>query len=76
MNEPMSLSARICWRLDARQGALLAAELAGIVLFVIGCLAFYSPSQYTAGVSLFLVGSILMLVSVAGRAFLMYGPSR
>jgi hypothetical protein len=55
---------------------LLAAELAGTLLFVIGCLAFYVPSHYTAGVSLFLVGSILMLVSVAGRAFLTYGPSQ
>ena len=76
MNEPMSLPARLCWRLDARQGVLLAAELAGTFLFVVGCIAFYAPSQYTAGVSLFLVGSILMLVSVAGRAFLLYGPSR
>jgi hypothetical protein len=76
MNESLRLTARLCWRLQARQGVLLAAELAGTLLFVIGCIVFYLPSQYTAGVSLFLVGSLLMLVSVAGRAFLQYGPSR
>jgi hypothetical protein len=76
MNEPMSLPARICWRLDARQGVLLVAEMVGTLLFVIGCVAFYVPTQYTAGVTLFLIGSILMLVSVTGRAFLTYGPSQ
>jgi len=76
MNDSLHLTARLCWRLHARQGVLLAAELAGTFLFVIGCIVFYVPSQYTAGVSLFLVGSLLMLVSVAGRAFLQYGPSR
>jgi YrhK-like protein len=76
MNESLRLPARLCWRLHARQGALLGAELVGTLLFVIGCIAFYMPSQYTAGVSLFLLGSVLMLFSVAGRAFLLYGPSR
>jgi drug/metabolite transporter (DMT)-like permease len=72
----LSLPARLCWRLHAKQEVLLIAELVGTLLFVIGCVAFYAPSQYTAGVSLFLVGSLLMLFSVAGRAFLLYGPSR
>ena len=54
----------------------MVAELVGTLLFVIGCIAFYVPSQHTAGVSLFLVGSLLMLFSVAGRAFLVYGPSQ
>lgn len=76
MTESIRLSARLCWWLHAKQAVLLAAEFAGTLLFVIGCLAFYMPSQYTTGVSLFLLGSVLMLASVAGRALLRYGPSR
>lgn len=71
----LRLSARLCWALHARQGVLLAADLGGALLFVVGCVAFYLPSQYTTGVTLFLLGSVLMLVSVAGRALLRYGPS-
>jgi len=76
MATPIRLSARLCWRLHARQGLLLAFDFVGAVLFVIGCVTFYAPSRYTAGVTLFLVGSLLMLFSVAGRALLRYGPSR
>lgn len=48
----------------------------GAALFVLGKVTFYVPSQYTTGVTLFLLGSVLMLVSVAGRALLRYGPSK
>ena len=69
-------TARLCWALHARQGVLLALDLGGALLFVFGCVLFYMPTQYTVGVTFFLVGSLLMLVSVTGRAFLRYGPSR
>ncbi len=36
---------------------------ASAVLFILGCLAFYIDSLYHAGVTLFLAGSLLMLVS-------------
>ena len=76
MDAPIRLSARLCWALDAKPGVLLALDFVGALLFVVGCVAFYAPSQYTIGVSLFLLGSVLMLASVAGRALLRYGPSR
>jgi len=69
-------TARLCWTLHAKQGVLLVLDLGGALLFVVGCVVFYTPSQYAVGVTFFLVGSLLMLVSVAGRAFLRYGPSR
>lgn len=75
MASSMRPTARLCWALDARQGLLLAADLGGAALFVVGCVAFYFPSRYVTGVTLFLLGSVLMLVSVAGRALLRYGPS-
>lgn len=75
MGTPMRLSARLCWALHARQRLILAFDFGGALLFVVGCVAFYLPSQYTAGVTLFLLGSVLMLASVAGRALLQYGPS-
>lgn len=75
MGADIRLSARLCWALHARQRLLVGADLGGALLFVVGCVAFYVPSQYTTGVTLFLLGSVLMLVSVAGRALLQYGPS-
>lgn len=75
MGARIRLTARLCWALYARQSVLLALEFGGALLFVVGCVAFYTPSLYTIGVTLFLFGSVLMLASVAGRALLQYGPS-
>lgn len=75
MAHSMRLTARLCWALDARQWLLLAADAAGGGLFVVGCVAFYAPSQYVTGVTLFLLGSLLMLVSTVGRALVQYGPA-
>lgn len=71
----MRLSARLCWALDARPWLLLAADSVGAGLFVIGCAFFYVPAGYVTGVTLFLVGSVLMLMTALGRALLRYGPS-
>jgi hypothetical protein len=67
--------ARFCWALHARRRILTALDLGGALLFVVGCVAFYVPSQFTLGVTSFLIGSVLMLMSAAGRALLEYGPS-
>lgn len=75
MAASMRLSARFCWALHARQTLLVVSDIGGALLFVLGCFAFYVPSQYTIGVTLFLIGSVLMLVAVTGRALLQYGPS-
>lgn len=75
MHNPMRPAARFCWALHARQQALTVLDVSGALLFVLGCLAFYNPSNYTVGVTLFLVGSVLMLASTTGRAFVQYGPS-
>jgi len=69
-------AARLCWALHDRQRWFIALDLGGALLFVLGCVVFYAPSRYVAGVTLFLVGSLLTLASVAGRAFIQYGPSR
>lgn len=71
----MRLTARLCWSLDERPWVLLALDAAGALVFVLGCVAFYFPAQYFAGVTLFLFGSLLMLASAGGRAMLRYGPS-
>lgn len=71
----MSPVARLCWSPDARPWLLLAFDAFGATLFVGGSVAFYFPDQYISDVTLFLIGSSLMLISVLGRALLRYGPS-
>lgn len=71
----MRLTARMCWALDGRPGVLIAMDLVGAALFVAGCVVFYFPARYATGVTLFLLGSVLMLIAASGRAFLIYGPS-
>lgn len=75
MTASTRLAARLCWTLHDRPWVLLSLDAVGALLFVLGCVAFYSPAQYVAGVTLFLVGSMVMLVSVLGRALARYGPS-
>lgn len=75
MAAPMRPLARFCWALHARRGILIALDLGGALLFVVGCVAFYVPPHYMLGVTFFLIGSVLMLMSAAERALLEYGPS-
>lgn len=72
---PMRPLARLCWALHARRRLLITLDLGGALLFVMGCVAFYVPRQFTVGVTFFLIGSVLMLMSAAGRALLEYGSS-
>lgn len=55
---------------------LAVFDIGGALLFVVGCLVFYSPARYMTGVTLFMIGSVLMLWSVVCRAVVKYGPSR
>lgn len=61
--------------MDARPWVLMAADVVAALLFVLGCFVFFVPAWYTQGVSLFLAGSLLMLVATLGRVFVRYGPS-
>lgn len=75
MQQRHSHSARLCWALERHSRLLLAGKVLAAAFFVLGCLAFYSSALYTLGVSLFLAGSVLMLLNAAADAFLRYGPS-
>ena len=70
-----SRSARICWGIERNQWVLAAVNLVAAVLFVFGCVAFYSARFYVLGVSLFLAGSLLMVTSSAADLYRRFGPS-
>lgn len=76
VDRSVRLSARLCWSLDARPWALLWVDATAALLFVFGCVAFYFPTHYSTGVTLFLIGSLLMLIAVLGRMLVRYGPAR
>jgi YrhK-like protein len=48
------------------------SNIGAAVLFIVGCIGFYSPSLHRAATTAFLLGSVLFLVSaIVGR-----GPTR
>lgn len=49
--------------------------VSGAVLFIFGCIAFYFDALYRLGVTLFLFGSLCMLVQALGNAVLKHGAS-
>jgi hypothetical protein len=71
----LSLLARVCWALDTRRWLLSLCNVVAAVLFVIGCVGFYLPMWYVESVTLFLVGSVLFLLSALGHALVEHGPS-
>jgi hypothetical protein len=75
--EPLRLSllARLCWAVDARRWLLSLGNVIAATLFVIGCVGFYLPRWYVGSVTLFLVGSLLFLLSALGHALVEHGPS-
>jgi YrhK-like protein len=73
--EQLSLLARLCWALDARRWLLSLSNVVAAALFVIGCIGFYMPMWYLGSVTLFLVGSLLFLLSALGHALVEHGPS-
>lgn len=68
-------AARLCWAIDRNDWLIAVANVVAGVTFVLGCVAFFSPALYVPGVSLFLVGSVLMLAAACADAFRRYGPS-
>lgn len=71
-----SRAARMCWAIDRHDWLIAAANILAGLTFVAGCVAFYAPSLHVPGVSLFLVGSLLMVAAAAADAIRRYGPSR
>ena len=71
----LSLLARLCWALHARRWLLSLCNVIAAMLFVIGCVGFYVPMWYVGSVTLFLVGSLLFLLSALGHALVEHGPS-
>jgi drug/metabolite transporter (DMT)-like permease len=53
------------WTLERVQ---IFANIGSALLFVVGCLGFYSERHQTSAVTTFLVGSVLFLVSAVGAA--------
>jgi apolipoprotein N-acyltransferase len=75
MVHSMSRPARLCWYLDAHRWTLAAMNIAAAALFVVGCVGFFWPSLYLGSVILFLLGSLLFLLTALGAALLEHGPS-
>jgi YrhK-like protein len=71
----MRLAARLCWAIDERRWMLTAADVAAASLFVFGSAAFYRPALHAAAITLFLGGSVLILLSALGEAIVRHGPS-
>ena len=71
----MSVLARLCWALDARRWLLSVGNIVAALLFVGGCVGFYVPVWYVGSVTLFLVGSLLFLLTAVGSALVEHGPS-
>jgi hypothetical protein len=71
----MRRAARLCWFLHRHRWSLAAANIASAALFVIGCVGFFWPRLYAGSVTVFLIGSVLFLVSALGSALVEHGPS-
>jgi hypothetical protein len=53
------------WTLERVQ---IVADIGSALLFVVGCLGFYSEQHQDSAITAFLAGSILFLVSAVGAA--------
>ena len=73
--EASSRLTRLGGRLDARRSIVALANVVAAALFVAGCVGFYWPGFYTAAVTMFLIGSVLFLLSALSSALLDHGPS-
>lgn len=65
---------RVALGLEARRWLLAVSNILAAALFVVGCVAFYWPALGAASVTLFLLGSLLFLVSAVGSALLDHRP--
>jgi hypothetical protein len=65
VNHPLNSASGSHGKLERIQ---IMADLGSAVLFVVGCLGFYSEQHQTSAITAFLVGSLLFLVSALGAA--------
>ena len=65
VNHPLNFERGSHWKLERIQ---IMADLGSAVLFVVGCLGFYSERHQASAITAFLVGSLLFLVSALGAA--------
>jgi len=68
--------ARLVRGLEAHRWLLAASNVLAAALFVLGCIAFYWPTLAAGAVTLFLLGSVLFLVSALGSALLDHRPGQ
>ena len=61
---------RLARGLEAHRWLLAASNVLAAALFVLGCIAFYWPTLAAGAVTLFLLGSVLFLLSALGSALL------
>jgi hypothetical protein len=61
---------RLARSLEAHRWLLAASNVLAAALFVVGCIGFYWPTLTAGSVTLFLLGSLLFLVSALGSALL------
>ena len=54
---------------------LAVINIAAATCFVIGCVGFYWAALYVPSVTLFLIGSLLFLLSASATALVEHGPS-
>jgi drug/metabolite transporter (DMT)-like permease len=61
------------WTLERIQ---IVANLGSALLFVVGCLGFYSERHQASAITAFLIGSLLFLVSALGAAVAQHNSTR
>jgi hypothetical protein len=67
--------ARLCWYLHHHRWTLAVINIVAAAFFVVGCVGFFWPTLYAGSITLFLLGSILFLISALGNALVEHGPS-
>jgi fatty acid desaturase len=67
--------ARVCRAIDSRRWMSAVINIVAAGCFVIGCVGLYWPTWYVASVTMFLIGSVLFLLSALAMAFVQHGPS-
>jgi len=71
-HDPVTLgwTRRLARGLEHRRWLVALSNIVAAALFVVGCIAFYWPALAPGAVTLFLLGSLLFLVSALGSALL------
>lgn len=75
-DQALGRSRRLARSLEPHRWLLAVGNIVAAALFVVGCIAFYWPALAPGAVTLFLLGSLLFLVSALGSALLDHGVDR